>query len=65
MSCVSRNDDDDLSAKYRYLFIILHAKLIYFLETANCIYQKMRLSAIFLRLWGCFAVLSDTSSLKS
>lgn len=37
-----------LGEKIIYLFIILIAKLLYFLETANCMYQKMRLFAIFL-----------------
>ena len=37
-----------LGEKIIYQLIILIAKLVYFLETANCMYQKMRLSAIFL-----------------
>ena len=37
-----------LGEKIIYLLIILIAKLLYFLETANCMYQKMRLFAIFL-----------------
>lgn len=37
-----------LVEKIIYLLIILFAKLLYFLETANCMYQKMRLFAIFL-----------------
>lgn len=37
-----------LGEKIIYQLIILIAKLLYFLETANCMYQKMRLFAIFL-----------------
>lgn len=37
-----------LGEKIIYQLIILIAKLLYSLETANCMYQKMRLFAIFL-----------------
>lgn len=37
-----------LGEKFNNLIIILSAKLLFFLETANCMYQKKRLSAILL-----------------